>query len=155
MTLVPWTDDRIAELSRLWTVGYTCARIANDLGGVTRNAVIGKVRRLKLPFRGKGEGNPRPARSKGSAPQRRIRLREPLSFAVPPDLTIVPLAPARDNITIIDLGPNECRFSIGGGEGGVPYFFCGHSKREGSSYCAHHASVAVRLVYETHRRRAA
>lgn len=46
-----WTDDRVAELRRLWEAGWSCSQIAAELGGVTRNAVIGKVHRLELQAR--------------------------------------------------------------------------------------------------------
>jgi GcrA cell cycle regulator len=43
-----WTDDRVAILKKLWTEGLSASQIAKQLGGVTRNAVIGKVRRALL-----------------------------------------------------------------------------------------------------------
>ena len=38
-----WTDERVARLSKLWADGLSASQVAADLGGVTRNAVIGKV----------------------------------------------------------------------------------------------------------------
>jgi GcrA cell cycle regulator len=46
-----WTDERIDLLKRLWGEGQSASQIAGQLGGVTRNAVIGKVHRLKLDSR--------------------------------------------------------------------------------------------------------
>ncbi|HOO50302.1 MAG TPA: GcrA family cell cycle regulator, partial [Alphaproteobacteria bacterium] len=46
-----WTDERVAILKRLWGEGKTAAEIAKLIGGVTRNAVIGKAHRLKLSGR--------------------------------------------------------------------------------------------------------
>lgn len=47
-----WTDELIAELKFLWERGHSCSQIAAELGhGMTRNAVIGKAHRLKLPPR--------------------------------------------------------------------------------------------------------
>ncbi len=43
-----WTDERIESLNRLWKEGYTASQIAEELGGVSRNAVIGKAHRLGL-----------------------------------------------------------------------------------------------------------
>ncbi|WP_040489429.1 GcrA family cell cycle regulator [Fulvimarina pelagi] len=48
-----WTDERVSTLKQLWTEGLSASQIADKLGGVTRNAVIGKVHRLKLESRGK------------------------------------------------------------------------------------------------------
>ena len=46
-----WTDERIDQLRRLWGQGMTASQIAEDLGGVSRNAVIGKAHRLGLEAR--------------------------------------------------------------------------------------------------------
>src|SRR5690606_10360477 len=72
-----WTDERVELLKRLWADGLSASQIAGELGGVTRNAVIGKVHRLSLSGRAKpaagaqqrqrqkvataGGGAPRPA----------------------------------------------------------------------------------------------
>ncbi len=46
-----WTDERIDRLKELWTHGMTASQIADELGGVSRNAVIGKAHRLGLQSR--------------------------------------------------------------------------------------------------------
>ncbi|MFL6844321.1 MAG: GcrA family cell cycle regulator [Allosphingosinicella sp.] len=46
-----WTDERIDRLKSLWTQGMTASQIADELGGVSRNAVIGKAHRLGLQSR--------------------------------------------------------------------------------------------------------
>ena len=49
---MPWTDERVETLKKLWTEGHSASQIAARLGmGVTRNAVIGKVHRLNLSGR--------------------------------------------------------------------------------------------------------
>ena len=48
-----WTDERVELLKKLWTDGLSASQIAAELGGVTRNAVIGKVHRLGLSGRTK------------------------------------------------------------------------------------------------------
>ncbi|ATE64773.1 GcrA family cell cycle regulator [Rhizorhabdus dicambivorans] len=72
-----WTEERIDQLKRLWGQGMTASQIADELGGVSRNAVIGKAHRLGLearpsPVKG-GEaasgGSPAPA-SPAPAPER-------------------------------------------------------------------------------------
>ena len=50
-----WTDDRVETLKRMWGEGQSASQIAKELGGVTRNAVIGKVHRLGLSNRVEGE----------------------------------------------------------------------------------------------------
>ena len=51
-----WTDERVEKLKQLWSEGLSASQIANQLGGVSRNAVIGKVHRLSLPGRAKSGG---------------------------------------------------------------------------------------------------
>ena len=43
-----WTDERVSRLAKLWADGLSASQIAAELGGMTRNAVIGKVHRLGL-----------------------------------------------------------------------------------------------------------
>jgi GcrA cell cycle regulator len=58
-----WTDERVETLKRMWAEGQSASQIAKELGGVTRNAVIGKVHRLGLSNRvgGKDEEEAAPA----------------------------------------------------------------------------------------------
>ena len=56
-----WTDERVETLKRMWNEGQSASQIAKELGGVTRNAVIGKVHRLGLSNRVGGAGAPEPA----------------------------------------------------------------------------------------------
>ena len=46
-----WTDERIERLRTMWAKGATASQIADELGGVSRNAVIGKAHRLGLEQR--------------------------------------------------------------------------------------------------------
>jgi len=50
-----WTEERVEVLKRLWAEGFSASQIAAQLGGVTRNAVIGKAHRLKLAGRAKAQ----------------------------------------------------------------------------------------------------
>ena len=52
-----WTDDRVEVLKKLWVEGQSASQIAKELGGVTRNAVIGKVHRLGLSNRATGSSS--------------------------------------------------------------------------------------------------
>lgn len=53
-----WTDDRVETLKKMWGEGQSASQIAKELGGVTRNAVIGKVHRLGLSNRTTGATKP-------------------------------------------------------------------------------------------------
>ncbi|WP_421952624.1 GcrA family cell cycle regulator [Pelagibacterium sp.] len=67
-----WTDERVALLKKLWMEGLSASQIAAELsGGVTRNAVIGKVHRLKLSARAKPASvAPRAKAQRPTAPRR-------------------------------------------------------------------------------------
>ena len=59
-----WTDERIEKLTKMWEGGSTASQIADELGGVSRNAVIGKAHRLGL----KARPSPVKANEKAEAP---------------------------------------------------------------------------------------
>ena len=70
-----WTEERIERLKAMWTEGATASQIADELGGVSRNAVIGKAHRLGLEARpspvkpGEEKERPAPAASASTAPK--------------------------------------------------------------------------------------
>src|SRR6185369_10042196 len=72
-----WTDERVETLKKLWLDGLSASQIAKQLGGVTRNAVIGKVHRLGLSGRAAPSQPTRPA----FKPARPVR---PAAQATPP-----------------------------------------------------------------------
>ena len=73
-----WTDERVETLKRMWAEGQSASQIAKELGGVTRNAVIGKVHRLGLSNRVDGEDQP--AAPAAPEPQ---PIAEPVAAAAP------------------------------------------------------------------------
>ena len=80
-----WTDERIERLKELWTRGMTASHIADELGGVSRNAVIGKAHRLGLQSR------PSPVKANEAAP-----AEEPQAAPEPatvPEAKAAPAAP--------------------------------------------------------------
>ena len=65
-----WTDERIDRLKALWTKGMTASHIADELGGVSRNAVIGKAHRLGLQSR------PSPVKPNEPAPKPKAKAKD-------------------------------------------------------------------------------
>ena len=59
-----WTEERVERLKKMWSEGQSASQIAKELGGVTRNAVIGKVHRLGLSNRSGGGAPAKPAKEK-------------------------------------------------------------------------------------------
>lgn len=80
-----WTDERVETLKRMWSEGQSASAIAKELGGVTRNAVIGKVHRLGLSNR-TDEPEPAPAPAPEPVAERKID-RKPAAAApaAPPE----------------------------------------------------------------------
>src|ERR1700759_1712937 len=74
MTQVNWSEDRVEQLKTLWTEGLSASQIARALGGVTRNAVIGKVHRLGLAGRASPSRAERPRVSMPKAPSLRTHV---------------------------------------------------------------------------------
>ena len=100
-----WTDERVELLKKMWGEGQSASQIAKELGGVTRNAVIGKVHRLGLSNRAgsgtataKAEPKAKPAPPKAEAkPKPPQPKTEPAIKPVPPG-EAKPNLPARKQI---------------------------------------------------------
>ncbi|MDM7957066.1 GcrA family cell cycle regulator [Blastomonas sp.] len=82
-----WTDERIDQLKTMWEKGLTASQIAEELGGVSRNAVIGKAHRLGLKSRPSpvkaGEAKPKPAKKADAPKPAKKAEAEPESDAPP------------------------------------------------------------------------
>ena len=125
-----WTPALTAEITRRWADGESGGVIAAAMG-ITRNAVIGRVHRLKLLKR-IVKTRTRPPGSKRSRQQHRIpRIFAPRVAAMP-DMPIA--EPVSLAVTIMDLQPRQCRFITSD----APALFCGHATYDGSSWCEHH-----------------
>jgi GcrA cell cycle regulator len=141
-----WTEERVELLKKLWQDGLSASQIAKQLGGVTRNAVIGKVHRLGLSGRAAPSKPartvfkaPRPARPVSVAPSAPRRLSaEPMLHAQPTPVRYVDEAPG--TATVLTLGAHMCKWPIG--DPSLETFtFCGRRSGEGP-YCVEHAQVA-------------
>lgn len=89
-----WTDDRVATLTKMWGEGNSASQIAKELGGVTRNAVIGKVHRLGLSNRAttttaKSKAAPKAVKD---AAKTKAKPKEPVRVANPKSTTEIPTA---------------------------------------------------------------
>lgn len=138
-----WTDDRVALLKKLWGEGKTAAEIAGTLGGVTRNAVIGKAHRLKLsnrmsPIQQHKKTKPAPAAANNSTPpaapppQRRRRKK---------NIDI----PKGKGLDLVDLAPNMCRWPSGDPQE-EDFGFCAEKCVPSLPYCEDHARIAYQAA---------
>lgn len=158
--LVTWTEERIEQLRKLWDQGLSASAIGKQLG-VSKNAVVGKAHRLKLPAR------PSPIRKGTRPPVRRMAvLPKPLAAPVirqaptpapSPQARSVPapgIAPAAARTPAsgraVAAGParraaargaKSCLWPIGD-PGSNDFHFCGEEAVPGKSYCAEHCAKA-------------
>lgn len=119
-----WTAERISLLKKLWDDGDSAGTIAKRFG-ITRNAVCGKVDRLKLTKRKSRvlawQSRSRPALVGNQPPPRQKKSEVPFL-----------------GLTLMQLGPDQCLYS----PGDVGLLFCGQPKKEKSSYCPHCHKIA-------------
>src|SRR5688572_730572 len=149
-----WTEDRVDLCKTLWAQGLSASQIAKRLGGVTRNAVIGKVHRLGLapraprsramfrdakilslfrPTRRQLNTPPGSKTNRKNVTSPRIRLVKPV--------VELPETPEALRVDLLDLREDMCRWPIGDPkkEG---FHFCGRQCGEDFSYCGFHEAIA-------------
>ena len=137
-----WTEDRVETLKKLWGEGRTAAEIAKELGGVTRNAVIGKAHRLKLSGRASPiQQSPKKVPSNTNAkpaPEKKVQH----VAAVKP--VVSEADKNRERMSLIELKPSQCRWPIGDPRD-KDFGFCGSTADVGVPYCTEHAQAAYQV----------
>ncbi len=167
-----WNDERVELLKKLWADGLSASQIAARLGGVTRNAVIGKVHRLGLSARA--------TTTRSSAPRMRRtpvrRQQQPkqntvvyatrgatalkAEFEEEPEVVAAPqpveelVIPLHERTTILSLKEHMCRWPIGDPVD-ENFHFCGRRSPTGVPYCEHHARMAYQPVQRRRDKRSA
>jgi len=167
-----WTEERVALLTKLWAEGLSASQIATQLGGVTRNAVIGKRHRLGLTGRAKPSSPPRKAATRKKAASKGART--PAASAKPKAKPVrTPSVPRKPRVvaqaappppppleaklqadgtfaTILTITEYMCKWPIGD-PGADNFRFCGRKTDQEEPYCLAHSRVA----YQPSRRRGA
>jgi GcrA cell cycle regulator len=161
-----WTDERVELLRKLWNEGLSASQVAAELGGgITRNAVIGKIHRLGLAERAKAPSAPRPRVARSPRSQAGARSHGHVvgnvALAFAPRAHIAPavrldedvVIPMSERVTLLELRESMCRWPMG--DPTTPEFrFCGAKAPAGAGpYCAYHAHVAYQPVQERRRAR--
>lgn len=164
-----WTDERVETLKRMWGEGQSASQIAKELGGVTRNAVIGKVHRLGLSNRAAAPTKPEPKPAAKPAPKAEAPAPAPEPEAKPapsparraiipagqplppqPSANEIPaesLAKASEvekkarKISLMELTERTCKWPIGD-PATDDFYFCGLPAQQGKPYCEAHVGVA-------------
>jgi GcrA cell cycle regulator len=146
-----WTDERVETLKKLWLDGLSASQIAKQLGGVTRNAVIGKVHRLGLSGRAapshpsrttfKAPRPPRPISMPQPRPRTAALEQRPAHAAAVPAPRPVPYVEGPGTATVLTLGAHMCKWPIGD-PSSDDFTFCGRRAGEEGPYCIDHARMA-------------
>ena len=143
-----WTDERVETLKALWLDGLSASQIAKELGGVTRNAVIGKVHRLGLSGRATpSQPSPvafKPPRSRPAAPAPIVHRRPTATLGAdspPPEARFTPRVEEPGAATVLTLGRHMCKWPIGD-PSSSEFTFCGRRASDERPYCVEHAKLA-------------
>jgi GcrA cell cycle regulator len=159
-----WTEERVELLKKLWADGLSASRIAAELGGVSRNSVIGKVHRLGLSGRAKSASASAPRQRKPRTHQHMMRLARPgvrgntalapmqvIETDLAPEPEVVEnIIPMGQRCSILQLSESTCRWPIGD-PSSADFFFCGGKSIEGLPYCGYHSRIAYQPVSERRR----
>lgn len=167
-----WTDERVELLRKLWAEGLSASQIAAQLGGVSRNAVIGKVHRLKLSGRGRTTaaapktkkpvaatpGAPKPAQQRPQRPTPATSGANALQAdyqAAPAPRMMVRVfenasMPASRKLALTDLNERTCKWP-NGDPLAEDFSFCGNEAGEAGPYCGYHSKLAYQPVAERRR----
>ena len=132
-----WTEEKVAKLKTLWGKGNTASQIAEILGGVSRNAVIGKAHRLNLSgkFITKKVSNCTQVNKLKNSNTRKTKRGKFKSLIIEKDFE--PENPKQ----LEELDENSCKWPIGH-PNEKNFYFCGRTSLKDFSYCKLHMLYA-------------
>ena len=134
-----WTDTKVAKLKELWGKGQTASQIAEIIGGVSRNAVIGKAHRLNLSAKIKARSTITQHNSGKIAPTNSYLKRVSRKQKFRSLLLDKNFEPAR-NLQLEELNENTCKYMEGHPDE-KDSSFCGRKTIEKFSYCPLHLMI--------------
>lgn len=147
---IAWTPERVQCLTKLWSEGYSASQIAQHLGGgMTRNAVIGKVHRLGISARSPKE---KPQNTPNPPPHQTLdkeeRKKKPLQNATvtPLPLRKEPSQEPNQPCSLLELTDKTCRWPVGESNQGA-FQFCGCLPTDSSPYCPTHTRQAFQTSH--------
>ena len=135
-----WNEEKVEKLKELWGKGSTASQIAEIIGGISRNAVIGKAHRLNLSSKIKTRNassnqNFDNSSEENSSKQRRDRKSKFQSLIIEKDFE--PENPKK----LEELDESSCKWPVGHPEE-QSFYFCGRSSLKDFSYCKLHLLYA-------------
>jgi GcrA cell cycle regulator len=157
-SLMSWTDERVELLKKLWADGLSASQIAAELGGITRNAVIGKVHRLGLSGRAKSPSSSVPRVRKPRSAGHMMRVSRSsmrgntalaYDYEAEPEPELIDI-PVEQRKTLLELTEKTCKWPIGD-PGGGEFYFCGGESATDLPYCIHHSRIAYQPANDRRR----
>ena len=135
-----WNEEKVEKLKELWGKGSTASQIAEIIGGISRNAVIGKAHRLNLSSKIKTRNASSSqdfdnSSEENSSKQRRGKKSKFKSLIIEKDFE--PENPKK----LEELDENSCKWPVGHPEE-ESFYFCGRSSLKDFSYCKLHLLYA-------------
>ena len=135
-----WTDEKVTKLKELWGSGNTASQIAEIIGGISRNAVIGKAHRLNLSAKIKTRAATSNQKYENSLEEKntqtkKFRRSKFKSLIIDKDFE------SENPKQLEELTDNDCKYPIGH-PNEKNFYFCGRTSLKEFSYCKLHLLYA-------------
>ena len=135
-----WTEEQVAKLKELWGKGNTASQIAEIIGGISRNAVIGKAHRLNLSAKIKTRTATSNQNFENSLEEKNIKTKK-FRRGKFKSLIIEKDFEPENPKQLEELTDNDCKYPIGH-PNEKNFYFCGRSSLKDFSYCKLHLLYA-------------
>ena len=136
-----WTEEKVAKLKELWGKGNTASQIAEIIGGISRNAVIGKAHRLNLSAKIKTRVATSRQNLDNSINEKNIQIKKRGRRSKFKSLIIEKDFEPENPKQLEELDENSCKWPIGHPDE-KSFYFCGRSSLKDFSYCKLHLLYA-------------
>jgi len=135
-----WTDEKVAKLKELWGKGSTASQIAEIIGGISRNAVIGKAHRLNLSAKIKTRNAVSNRNLESNSDEKSVKIKRGRKSKFKSLIIEKDFEPENPK-QLEELDENSCKWPIGHPDE-KSFYFCGRSSLKDFSYCKLHLLYA-------------
>ena len=135
-----WTEEKVAKLKELWGKGNTASQIAEIIGGISRNAVIGKAHRLNLSAKIKTRTATSNQKFESSLDEKNIKIKRGRKSKFRSLIIEKDFEPENPK-QLEELDENSCKWPIGH-PNEKSFYFCGRTSLKDFSYCKLHLLYA-------------